>query len=86
MTNLSSRSPRFASGSVHMGSVVDKVALGQVLYSRVFRFYPVNIIPPWLSILIYRVGNEQLVAAVQRQSHSIDMNNRINLQPAYLTL
>jgi hypothetical protein len=32
--------------------LVDKVALGQLLL-RVFRLSPVNIIPPWLSILIY---------------------------------
>jgi hypothetical protein len=29
-----------------LGFVVDEVALGQV-FLRVFRFYPVNIIPPW---------------------------------------
>jgi hypothetical protein len=38
--------------------VVDKVALGQVSL-RVLRFSPVNIIPPWLSILTFRVGDEQ---------------------------
>jgi hypothetical protein len=46
----------FASGSVHMGFVVDEVSLGQVL-----RFSPVSIIPPWLSIhiLVYHLGDEQ---------------------------
>jgi hypothetical protein len=45
-------------GSVHVGFVVDKVALGQASL-RVLRFSPVNIIPPWLSILIYQLGDEQ---------------------------
>jgi hypothetical protein len=34
-------------GSVHVGFVVDKVALGQV-FPRVLRFSPVNSIPPVL--------------------------------------
>jgi hypothetical protein len=34
-------------GSVHVGFVVDKVALGQV-FLRVLRFSPVNFIPPVL--------------------------------------
>jgi hypothetical protein len=38
--------------------LVDKVTLGQFLL-LVLRFYPVNIIPPWLSMLIYDLGNEQ---------------------------
>jgi hypothetical protein len=42
----------FAPGSVHVGFMVDKVALGHV-FLLVLRFSPVNIIPPWLSILIY---------------------------------
>jgi hypothetical protein len=41
----------------HVGFVVDEVALGQVSFrSSVF---PVNIIPLWLSILIYCLGDEQ---------------------------
>jgi hypothetical protein len=44
--------------SVHAGFMVDNVALGQV-FLRVFRFSPVSIIPPWLSILIYRLEVEQ---------------------------
>jgi hypothetical protein len=39
--------------------------------SRVLGLLPVSIIPPWLSILIYHLGDEQktpLVAAVQRES------------------
>jgi hypothetical protein len=39
--------PRFDPGSVHVGFVVDKVALGQV-FPRVLRFSPVNFIPPVL--------------------------------------
>jgi hypothetical protein len=34
-------------GSVNVGFVVDKVALGQV-FTQVFRFSPVNFIPPVL--------------------------------------
>jgi hypothetical protein len=55
MKVFSSFSPRrsgFAPGSVHMNFVVDKVALGQVLF-RVLRFSPVNVIPPLLHIHSY---------------------------------
>jgi hypothetical protein len=38
------RRPGFDPGSVHVGFVVDKVALGQV-FPRVLRFSPVNITP-----------------------------------------
>jgi hypothetical protein len=48
---LSLRRHRFVPGSLRVGHVVDKVALGQV--------FPVNIIPPWLSILVYRLGDEK---------------------------
>jgi hypothetical protein len=44
---LPPRRPEFDPGSVHMGFVVDKMALGQV-FPRVLRFYPVNFIPPVL--------------------------------------
>jgi hypothetical protein len=37
--------------------VVDKATLGQG-FLRVFRFSPVSIIPPWLSILICHPGDE----------------------------
>jgi hypothetical protein len=62
--------------SIHVGFVVDKVALGQVSL-RVLRFYPVSIIPPSLSKLISPGGCTicPLVAAVQRRltpSKSID--------------
>jgi hypothetical protein len=41
------RRPGFDPGSVHVGFVVDKVALVQV-FRRVLRFSPVNFIPPVL--------------------------------------
>jgi hypothetical protein len=41
------RRPGFDPGSVHVGSVMDKVAPGQV-FLRVLRFSPVNFIPPVL--------------------------------------
>jgi hypothetical protein len=44
---LPPRRPGFDPGSVHVGFVVDKVALGQV-FPRVLRFSPVNYIPPVL--------------------------------------
>jgi hypothetical protein len=51
VNNLSQRRPGFVPRSVHVGFVVDKVALGQVSF-RVLPFSPVSIIPPYLSILI----------------------------------
>jgi hypothetical protein len=44
VTGLSPRRPWFDPRSVHVGFVVDKVALGQV-FPRVLRFSPVNFIP-----------------------------------------
>jgi hypothetical protein len=41
--------PEFVPESIHVGFVVDKVALGQV-FLRVLRFSPVTIIPPLLHI------------------------------------
>jgi hypothetical protein len=58
VAGLSPRRPGFAPGSVHVGFVVDKVALGQV-FLRVLPFYPVSIIPPWLYMLIVICGDEQ---------------------------
>jgi hypothetical protein len=49
VAGLSPRRPGFAPGSILVGFVVDKVALGQV-YLRVLRFSPANIIPPLLHI------------------------------------
>jgi hypothetical protein len=41
VAGLSPRRPGFAPGSIHVGCVVDKVALRQV-FLRVLRFSPVN--------------------------------------------
>jgi hypothetical protein len=47
VTGLSPRRPGFAPRSIHVGFVVDKVALGQV-FLRVLRSSLVNIIRPSL--------------------------------------
>jgi hypothetical protein len=57
VADLSPQSPGFASGSIYVGFVVDKGALGQV-FLRALRFSPVNIIPPSFSILIYHLADE----------------------------
>ena len=44
VAGLPPRRPGFDPGSVHVGFVVDKVALGQV-FPRVLRFSPVSFIP-----------------------------------------
>jgi hypothetical protein len=41
-----------------VGFVVEKVALGQD-FLGIVRFSPVSIIPPWLSMLIYHLGDEE---------------------------
>jgi hypothetical protein len=58
VTDHSLLRPRSVPGSVHVGFVKAKVALGQV-FLQVLWFSPVNIIPPWLSVLIYHLGDEQ---------------------------
>ena len=45
VAGLSPRRPRSDPGSVHVGFVVDKVALGQV-FPRALRVSPVKCIPP----------------------------------------
>jgi hypothetical protein len=50
VAGLPPRRPVFNPGSVHVGFVVDKVALAQV-FPRVLRFSPVNFIPPELHYL-----------------------------------
>jgi hypothetical protein len=50
--------PGFTSGSVHVGFVAEKVAVGQVSL-RFLRISPVSIISPCVSILMYHLGNEQ---------------------------
>jgi hypothetical protein len=49
---------RFVPWSVHVGILVDKVAMG-LISPRVLQFFPVTIIPPWLFILIHHTGDEQ---------------------------
>jgi hypothetical protein len=49
------RSHGFTPGSIDVGFVVDKVAL-RLVFLRVLRFSPVNIIPPSFSILISSGG------------------------------
>jgi hypothetical protein len=58
VSDLSPRRPGFALGSVYVVFVVDKVAQRQA-FLRVLRFSPVTIIPPWPSILMYHLGDEQ---------------------------
>jgi hypothetical protein len=69
VAGLPPRRPGFASGSVHVRFMVDKVALGQV-FLRVLRFSPVSIIPPGLHTHIssrgWTIG--PLVATIQRHS------------------
>ena len=50
VAGLPPQRPGFDPGSVHVGFVVDKVALGQV-FPRVLRFSPVSFIPPVLHYL-----------------------------------
>jgi hypothetical protein len=50
-------------------------------FLQVLLFSSANIFPPWPSMVIYPLGDEQglLVAAVQRHSLTpIDMNNNMN--------
>jgi hypothetical protein len=54
VAGLLPRRPEFDPGSVHVGFVVDKVALGQV-FPLVLRFAPVNFIPPVLHYLKKRI-------------------------------
>jgi hypothetical protein len=61
MAQVVSRWPLTADTWVHAlvspcGFVVDEVALGQG-FLRVLPFSPVNIVPPWLSILMYHLDD-----------------------------
>jgi hypothetical protein len=58
MAQAVSRQPLTAGARVHVGFMVDKMALGQ-LCLRVLRFSPVSIILPWLSMLIYHFGDKR---------------------------
>jgi hypothetical protein len=57
VAGLLSWRPGLNPGLVHVGFVVEKVSLEQA-FIRVLGFWPVNI-PPWLSILMYHMGDEQ---------------------------
>jgi hypothetical protein len=67
VAGFSPRRTGFAPGSVHVGFVVDKVAMGQVFFSE-------------FSTFLYRLGYEQFVAGIQRHSlaPSLYMNNTNN--------
>jgi hypothetical protein len=69
VADLSLLRPRFAPRSVHMRLVVDKIALRQVCLWALW-FYPVIIVSPWLSILIYDLGmnHRPLMATVGKRS------------------
>jgi hypothetical protein len=56
VAGFSSRRPRFEPGSIHVGFVVDKVALGQV-FLRVIRFSTFNISFHRRSPNSYHLGN-----------------------------
>jgi hypothetical protein len=58
VAGLPPRRSGFAHLSVHVGVVVDEVALGQGSL-RVLWFSPVNINQPWLCILTYHLGDEK---------------------------
>jgi len=56
VAGLSPRRPGFASGSIHVGFVVDSVAQGQ-FFLRVLRFSPVNLSFHRRSPNSYHLGN-----------------------------
>jgi hypothetical protein len=60
VADLSPRRPGFMPMSVHVRFVMDKVSLGQV-FLLVLRCFPVTIIPPWLSMLVYNLGGDYYV-------------------------
>jgi hypothetical protein len=57
VAGLSPRWPGFDPGSIHVGFMVDKVAVGQVS-PRVLRFSPVSFITP---VLHYREKRKKLI-------------------------
>jgi hypothetical protein len=81
VAGLSPRKPGFALGSLRVGSVVYKVALGQVTL-RVLRFscwqyHSAVALYTHISPGGWAIG--LLVAAVQRHFHPIGMNNKMDL-------
>jgi hypothetical protein len=66
--DLSQRRPGLVPGSAHVGFVVDKVTLRQII-SLSSSVFPVSIVPPWLStILSGGMKKRKEEAAVQRHS------------------
>jgi hypothetical protein len=79
VASLSQRRPVFVQRSVHMGFVVDKVALGQVFLRLLWlshQYNPTVALYTHISSGGWTIG--PLAAAVQRQSHPIDMNVNMN--------
>jgi hypothetical protein len=58
VAGFSSQRPGFEPESYHVRFVAVKVALGQVFFF-LFLGSPVSIIPPWLSILVYYLGDKK---------------------------
>jgi hypothetical protein len=70
VAGLSPRVHGFMPGSVHVRFMVDKETLGQIFH-WVLQLSVVNIIPTWLFILVYHLGNKQLEATGQRHCLSL---------------
>jgi hypothetical protein len=81
---LSSWRLGFMPRSVHVVFVMDKVALGQVFLFEFFGF-PLSVSFHHDFILVYNFGvnNKPLDAAVQRQFHFINMNNKATFIDCY---
>jgi hypothetical protein len=69
--------------SVHIGFLMDKVALGKY-FLRVFRFFPVNIITPWLSILICHLGDEQWAHWRSKFRDTVSLHRHEHQQTLYI--
>jgi hypothetical protein len=69
VVGISRRRTRFAPGSIHVGFVVDKVALGQAFHPFL-RFSPVSIIPPPFSILVIRGMTNMSVSGNSSETYS----------------
>jgi hypothetical protein len=76
VVGLSPRRPGFTPGSIHVGIVVDKVTLGQVVL-QVLRLSPVNIIPrgcPYTCITSTMNNSPVGGRSSEIYFHPIDMN------------
>jgi hypothetical protein len=65
VAGLPPRRPGIDPGSVHVGFVLDKVALGDV-FPRVLHFYPINFIPP---VLHYTEKPKKLIIFITGLHH-----------------